>query len=450
MKFGVHWKHIPSLLFLLLGSGISIVFGLALDRSSPGGMMGFPGIYYGTRCLLEHGDPYIPAQLESFYQQAGAGVPAESVARRQAVTLYVNLPTTFLFVAPLALLPLKLASALWMIVLIGSFLTAALLMWDLGAVHARNLSTLLAFILLANCQVLFAGGNTAGIVIGFCVIAVWCFLRNRYAWAGVPCLAIALAMKPHDVGLIWLFFLLSGGVYRKRALQSAAIAMVLVAAAVLWVSVVAPHWLTELRANLTTISSPGGINEPGPRSIGVSSGDMIIDLQTVFSIVRDKPGFYNAATYLVCGAIFLLWASAVRRVRLSLQTAWPALAAAAALSMLVTYHRSYDARLLMLAIPACAMLWRRGGRVAWIGLALTTAAITITGDIPLAIVALATSHLPMTGSAGGAKLAAIFLGRPAPLLLLATAIFYLWVLARNARTENSPLSGEPRSQRDCA
>ncbi len=445
MKFGPHWKHLPSLLFLLLGSGISIVSGLALERGAQGGVMGFPGIYYGTRCLLEHGDPYVPAQLESFYQRAGAGVPANSVARRQAVTLYVNLPTTFLFVAPLALLPLKVASALWMTVLIGGFLTAALLMWDLGAAHARNLSTLLMFVLLANCQVLFAGGNTAGIVIGFCVIASWCFLREQYAWTGVLCLAIALAMKPHDAGLVWLFFLLSGGMQRKRALQSAAIAAVLVAAAVLWVSVVAPHWLTEFRTNLAAISAPGGINEPGPRSIGVNSADMIIDLQTVFSIVRDEPGFYNTATYVVCGAIFLMWARAVQRGRFSPQTAWLALTAAAALSMLVTYHRSYDARLLMLAVPACAMLWNRGGRIAWVGLALTTAGITITGDIPLAIVALATGHLPMTTPGFGAKLAAICLGRPAPLLLMAMAIFYLWAYARSAHWDASPAPAEIRS-----
>lgn len=445
MKLGAHWKHLPSLLVLLLGSGISIVSGTLLEHGAPGGIMGFPGIYYGTRCLMQHGDPYNPQQLESFYQSAGAGVPTDSVARRQAITLYVNLPTTSLFVAPLALLPLKLASTLWTVVLIASFLAAALLMWDAGAAYARNLSTLLIFILLANCQVLFAGGNTAGIVVGFCVIAVWCFLRERYTWIGVLCLTIALAMKPHDTGLIWLFFLLSGSMHRKRALQSAALAAALALAATVWVSIVAPHWFAELRTNLATISAPGGINEPGPQSIGVNSADMIIDLQTVFSIVRNEPAFYNAATYLVCGAIFLWWARAVRRVRFSPETAWLALTAAAALSMLVTYHRSYDARLLMLAVPACAALWSRGGVVARSAVALTAASITITGDIPLAIVALATNHLPMTAMGLGAKLAAILLGRPAPLLLLATAIFYTWAFTGRFRAGDAPVNSDVRN-----
>jgi len=31
--------------------------------------------------------------------------------------------------------------------------------------------------------------------------------------------------------------------------------------------------------------------------------------------------------------------------------------------MLVTYHRPFDAKLLLLAVPACAMLWAEGGRI---------------------------------------------------------------------------------------
>ena len=34
------------------------------------------------------------------------------------------------------------------------------------------------------------------------------------------CLAISLMLKPHDAGLVWLYFLLAGGIYRKRALQA--------------------------------------------------------------------------------------------------------------------------------------------------------------------------------------------------------------------------------------
>jgi len=72
---------------------------------------------------------------------------------------------------------------------------------------------------LANCELLIVLGNMAGVAIGLCVVAVWCFLRERYVAAGIFCLAISLAIKPHDSGLVWLYFLLAGGIYRRRALQ---------------------------------------------------------------------------------------------------------------------------------------------------------------------------------------------------------------------------------------
>jgi hypothetical protein len=134
--------------------------------------------------------------------------------------MYVNLPTTFIVIAPFAMLPWGPAHVLWMTLTAVSLILAAFLVWNLGASYAPNLSLFLICILLANCQMVFYGGNAAGIVIGLCVVAVWCFLRERFVLAGVLCLAISLAIKPHDAGLVWLYFLLAGGVYRKRALQT--------------------------------------------------------------------------------------------------------------------------------------------------------------------------------------------------------------------------------------
>lgn len=424
------WKHLPSLLVLALAACISIVWGFSIARGVPGGIMGFPGLYFGTQCLTHHCDPYNPGQLEAFYASAGALPQGESAARLQAVTLYVNLPTSFLFVAPFTLLPLPAAQMLWSSVLICSFLIAACLMWRESANHAQRAALVLLFILLANCEIVFPGGNTAGLVVGLTTIAVWCFLSSRAELLGVLFLAAALTLKPHDSGLVWLYFVLAGGAVRKRALQSAAVAALLTLAAVVWVSLAAPAWLPEMRANLAVISAPGGINEPGPTSIGVNSADMIIDLQTVFSIVRNSPPFYNAATYLTCGILFLVWARAVLRTHFAPESAWLAISSVAALSMLVTYHRSYDAKLLMLAVPACALLRSRGSATARVGLGITALAIIFTADVPQIFVAISNEHLPMTMPGLIPKLKAILLGRPAPLCLLGVATFYLWAFMR--------------------
>lgn len=438
MGTSVRWMNRVSLLLLLVGAAISILWGVSLERGVRGGVMGFPGIYFGTKCLLQGGDPYDVDQLVRVYQAEGFPLPSESAERRQSVTLYVNLPTTFLFVAPFTVLPLATAQTLWLVLVVGSFSLAAFLMWRLGRTYAPAVSLLLTFIVLANCEIIFSGGNTAGLVVALCVIAVWCLLTERSALLAVICLAASLAIKPHDVGLIWLYFLLAGKTYKKRAIQAGALAVALALVGTLWVSHVAPHWTSELRSNLATISAPGGINEPGPTSIGVGSPDMIIDLQTVASVFHDDPRIYNPITYVVCGTILLAWLIVVLRSRPSRdENAFFAIVSVAALSMLVTYHRSYDAKLLLLSIPACAMLWAEGGAIAWMALLIGVGGVIFTADLPLAVLMHLTRHLysPAAGLAG--KTAVALLTRPAPLILLVTAIFYLLVYLRRTLDKSS-------------
>jgi hypothetical protein len=98
--------------------------------------------------------------------------------------------------------------------------------------------------------------------------------------------------------------------------------------------------------------------------------------------------------------------------------------------MLLTYHRPWDAKLLMLTIPACAMLWAEGGRIAWMALLVNSAALLLTGDIPLAILNGVTKQMHL-GTAGiFAQMLTVVLIRPASLILLGMSIFYLWVYLR--------------------
>lgn len=422
--------HRLSLYLMLVCSGISLLWGIAVERGAPGGAMGFPGIYYGTRCLIQHCDPYNVSELEAFYRSEGGESQSETIQRRQSVTLYVNLPTTFLFVAPFAMLPFGPAHLLWMVLTVGSFTLAAFLMWSLGARFAPNISLFIVCIFLANAEVVFAGGNTAGIVVSLCVVAVWCFLNDRFVWAGVICLAISLAIKPHDGGLVWLYFILAGGAFRKRALQSVALTCALGLVAVLWISYAIPRWMPEMRSNLAMISVHGGINDPGPASIGMRIPGMVIDLQTIFSVFRDEPSFYNLATYLLCGALLLVWLIKSARSHVTYRNTWLALASITALTMLVTYHRPYDAKLLLLTVPACAMLWSEGGAVAWVALLLTAAGAVFTGDIPLAILVILTKGLALPAASAAGAILTVVLTRPVPLILMAICVFYLYAYLR--------------------
>jgi hypothetical protein len=156
----------------------------------------------------------------------------------------------------------------------------------------------------------------------------------------------------------------------------------------------------------------------------------------------DDPRFYNLVSYLICAPLVLAWGFITLRSRPSTRRAWLALAAITALSMLPVYHRQVDARLLLLTVPACAMLWAEGGRIGRLALAVTTAGLVLTGDIPWAIFFGVASklHLPATALTGTILMAVQMF--PVPLILLAVGVFYLWIYARSGR----PMALIPRSQ----
>jgi hypothetical protein len=423
-----------ALLCLLLSGGISIWWGLAIGLNAEAPTLDFQAVYYGTRCLLEGHNPYSVAELEATYRADGGERPLETVKDRRTVTLFVNLPTAFLFVAPFAILPWKVAQAIWLLFLCGVYFLGAILIWRLGAKYAPGVSTFLICILLAESELTFATGNTAGVVVGLCLLSVWCLLQKRFVTVAILCFAASLAVKPHDAGLIWLYFLLAGGVQRKRAMQTFALTAVLALAAVLWISHVAPNWTEDWKANMVSISGPTGLNNPGPDSISNRTGGMVLDLQAAVAVFRDDPHVYDPASYLVCGALLLVWAINTLRSHFSPIRAMFALATIVPLTILVTYHRAYDAKLLLLTVPACAILWAEGASIRWLALIVSTCGIVMTGEIPLAILVYFTKnlHIDTTGFSG--QMLRVVVTRPGQLALLAMAIFYLWILVQRTTT----------------
>jgi glycosyl transferase family 87 len=418
----------------VLGSLLFVLAGVAIEHFNDAGMVDFKEYYLGSRCLLEHHDPFKQSDLAAMYEgEADNLVPhlCPGCWRRSTDHMTPNLPTTFLLVTPLAVLPWAVAKTIWITLTAGCYILAVFLMMNVGADYAPRFCAFMIYLFLINSELLLASGNAAGIVIGLSMIAAWTILRNRFALAGALCLALALVVKPHDAGLIWLYLLLAGGAVRKRALQSLAMAAGLAAAAALWTRHIAPHWLQELLANEAALVSPGGINDPGPASTGNFGVDLIISLQTIVSRFKDNPHFYNAVVFLICGALLLVWMRKTLRSPFTRELAWFALAAVVPLSMLFVYHRRYDARLLLLAVPACAILWRQGGAIAAWMLALNLAVIAATGDF-FWIVLLSITHYQ--------RISGDFSILSAPLTLLALATFSVWVYWRRAPAPSDAVS----------
>ena len=416
----------------LLGTAVFLLLGIALESRSIHPNSDYRFVYNSARCLLQRVDPYKSSEFLRIFLADGGDMGSD-VLRSQYLEMsqYMYSPTSFIL-TPLAMLPWGPSLVLWTILIAGSFILAAFLMWQLGAQQAPLLSGILIGLMLSSSELLLVTGNPAGIVVSLCVVSVWCLVQERFAAAAVVCLAISLMLKPHDAGLIWLYFLLAGGVYRRRALQALAVATALSVPAILWVTHIAPGWLPELRANLAILSSRGHLNDPGPASLAGHGIAMIIDLQTVISFFRDDPSFYNSISYLICGSLVLVWAVTTLRSRSTKSNTWFAIASISALSMLPIYHRLCDAKLLLLTIPACAILWAEGGLVCWLAPAVNFCAFLLTGELQWAIFFRLLKHLSLSSTwLSGNVLMALQIF-PVPFILFVVGAFYLWVYVRRA------------------
>jgi hypothetical protein len=425
---------------LIVGAAVFLLFGIALEIISPFRMMDFKEVYWGARCAMVHQDPYKESSILAVYRSGGGTFPSNpAVANvlRETIAKCTNLPTTLFLAAPLARLQPRTAQVLWTAVICASFLLAAFAVWKAGAQFEPGISAVLVGLLLITSELLLIVGNTAGVVVSFCTIAVCCFLHERFVPIGIACLTLGLLVKPQDAGLVWLYFLLAGGAHRKRALWALGLVIAVSASAALWISRAAPDWPHDLLDLMRTATAHGGRDDPGPASSGGHGIGMIISLQAAISSFQDKPQVYNLLAYCISGSLLAIWVFRTIGRPHSESQAWFGIAAIAALSMLPVYHRTYDAKILLLAVPGCAIEWRKGGRSAWIALALTTAAVLLTGDLFWAVFLGVTGRYLSAASSALQQVMVRFEAVGAPLILLAVAVFYLWLYMRPFRS-NGP------------
>jgi hypothetical protein len=435
-------SRLGGLLFLLLGATLFAGLGFSYERSSNVAMADFKPLYYGARCLLTGCDLYSQQQLQHLYFSESEDQPYDKIRLANNVIWSYYPPTAYMLVAPIAALPWRPAHLLWMTLTCATFLLAAFLIWELGSRSRPLACGLLVCLFLIGQELLVEVGNASGLVVALCLIAVWCFLRRRFELAGVLCLALGLAIKPHDAGPIWLYFLIAGGPFRKRALQTLLCAIVLSLPAVLWVQHLGPDWLPELRHNLAATAAPGAINDPGPSGFEPRAhGAIVVSLQSVISIYRDNPHFYNPLSYLICGLMLVVWLMIGLRSRFPRSLAPLALASVAVLSILPVYHRQHDLGLLLLTVPACTLLLSNSRRIGAYAVFITASAAILLSNQTIQFLAIVAAFIRATTHGLTGQVLALLLSRPAPIVLLAVAAFYLWAYSVEARIlRNSPQS----------
>jgi hypothetical protein len=432
-------SRIDGFVYFLLGAAALLL--LAWGRPVPAGLdqTDFKIVYYASKAVLHHQDPYIRTTLYDLYRSDPAHQNESSKMPWNVITTCMYLPTGVIAMVPLGLLPWHAARLLWELLNAGGFLFAAYLMWDAAAEWSPRIAGILMLLVLSGSAMALKVGNSGAIVIGLCAIAVWCFVRNRYIAAGVLCMAAALALKPQNAGFIWLYFLLASPVYRRHALKALGVVAVFGVVSLLWIRQVSPHWATELHNNVQATFGPGQMNSPDSPLIdpGVN-GPIIVSLQTLTSLFWPDVRIYGPAAYLVLAPLLLIWIWWVLRRSQAGGAPWIELAAILPITILFGYHRQYDVGLLMIAVPTCALLSCHAPRIGRLAVGFTFAAALLANDLILHDIGNFSLSLRTNHSGFGRTLIYAVIGRPVPWAMLAMAVFHAWVLWRR-----EPMATEP-------
>ena len=414
---------------IFLGASIILLLAVTLMlRPTESTAKDFRVVYFPAKTLLAGHDPYDPDQVLQTVHQAAQDASIADPVSREIQARYVYPPTAFAVTVPFALLPWRAASVFWMMAGTFGLILSALLAWDLCRPFASTAGAFLIAYLLANSEVVVVLSNPSAIAISLAVIGSWCVLKQKLPWVGMLLFALSLCLKPQNAALIWCFFLLASPSLRRRSLQIALLTASLSIPMLLWVWHASPHWTawtTELKANYAALSTPGGPADPGP----LDPDSELVNLQVVFSRVKDQPNFYNLLSYVIGGPLLLAWAVIAIRSRGSKGSHLLSLTAVVPLSLLPFYHHFYDTKLLLLCIPGFALLWSRPERRRWTALGLTLAALIATGDL---------SHTVLNGNHIGGWMASFIPSFPvllAPAALLAMGVFYLWAFWRDSVTQ---------------
>ena len=334
---------ISALIFLVLGG--RYVFHTTIDLVN---------VYSGARCLIYGCNPYDTAQLDEQYTQAG-GKADERLPWYREVPMYP--PSTFLVLTPLTLLRFPAARVLWYLVNGSLFIISAGLVLSLCPRSHRWFATALVALILASSGTTLVLGNPAFFAISLLIIGSYILLSGRFLPLGAILLMLSLAVKPQIGGLIVLYLLVKGTHRRYAALAAAgALALLLSAGLILSLHPRSADWASTLRANISQAEEPGGVNDYRPND---KEGYYFVNLQTVTSVFFADAREFNAVAWAICLALFAVWVAAVLRTKAAPNAHFLLIGSLAVLSLMPVYHRFYDARLLLISVPAVAIVYQR-------------------------------------------------------------------------------------------
>jgi hypothetical protein len=286
----------------------------------------FTHILDSSRCWTFGRNPYLPADLATCSLD-------HAPASRFVTAPQVQPPSTLILLSPLARLPLHVAVAAWLTLLLtltvvaGVRLARATPGWDL-----RVSCFLIAF---SPVHTALGLGQTS--MLTCALIALSLTVQNW--WLAGVLLGLAACFKWHLAA--WFLLLAAWNDWRRFAIAAATCCAAMSSAIIPLKAGSLATWLTGM-LSVSTGSRMGSTSSANPLSYQLLNVDGLLP-------ERWHGGSFVIPLYL---AVLLLTATAVMRTN----DRWTAIAVVAAASSIVGYHRFYDASILCLAIPATLAL----------------------------------------------------------------------------------------------
>jgi hypothetical protein len=350
--------------FLLVASAAEFVVRVPLRLGNSSNWNDFLSPYIQSRAWIQGQDPYNSQNLVRFWPsdlQEPDFVIREStdstlVERHGIPSPYP--PTSFVVLAPLAVLPWTAAQWVWISI---SILTVAWMLIAVANFARIRLTTTRGLFFLAFCIGLaplhtgLATENPAVFAVALSVIALWLAEQHRDSVAGLF-IALSICLKP-PIGLCFLFFYLTSRRWKILLVACGAVALVALAAAGrMWFLGV--PWIASYNSLVQHMFAPGAIND-------FTSANPVwfqmVNLQgPLYEILWNS---HAAKTLSLFAGITLLLVWTVLKLASEEPAMLLEISALAVLSLLAVYHRFYDAGLLIL--PVAWVLSPRNRAPAW-------------------------------------------------------------------------------------
>ena len=320
-------------------------------------------IYVPSRAWVKGENPYDPDTFMALYHEA-----TNSVVDRVSFRSHSPHPLTTLVVfSPIAWLPWPVARVLWGILLSAIVLPALLALGSLLGIGSSNrrIAFAAAALAMAPLHTGIAVGNVSVMAIALCAISLWASLRRKESLAGTL-IALAGCLKPQIGALFLLYYLL-----RKRwqvAWIATAVGGAVFILGTARLELAGIFWWRDFWRN-------AGLMEHNRLMDFADAGSIrftMINLQVVLYGLLPSSRFANAGAVLVGMGLWGQWAfsvlrTAVKRSELLMVSAF------ITIGLLPSYHRNYDAFLII--FPLCwtlsteALGYRRSRVVALVTMA---------------------------------------------------------------------------------